>query len=646
MQHPVNTPTSSGYSPGPAWNNTPVAGGTVTANSTSRMPAGPSCQPCPACGGLDCLCRPRFFAGQLLTEQDLNRLDQYIVAKNQLHNRYLVGTGVVCGLEVTCSPCDNTVSVSAGYAIDTCGNDIIVCSPDTVDICKLIKACTPTTSTNCAPYKDARGCKDMNETWILAIRYQETPSRGMTALTGSSSCSCGGSGGSCSCGGGKSCGCGGAKTCSCGGTSMAGSCCGGQSSKSQPQVSTLTPRRGAPTTCEPTLTCEGYVYEVFKAPPAAEPVERGVTRGLAGLASDIGGEMFERIKCCLQTLVAGFAQRPTSSMEENRTLWANYCCNLRQTLIQYVLAKDGTDCRMMAQLNAIDCPSAKLDADAFRQRYTSSYEALMLIAVELMLQCICSAALPPCPAPGDPRVPLAAVTVRGSDCKVLSVCDWTPLRKHVVTTKTLGYWLGWLPVAPMLRQLMHELCCGVLGLREQLDTPVEVQTVQPAQPVQPQPKDIEAAAAADQTESGASGFDKPLTFGGGRAYSASNPLTQAVIANLAGGANPIDVDDLSRALFSPADAGSAEALTASPHAKVLAEIARPLMDSFAPLVQAVSGRKGLLQSNAVGDGGDTLAAMRVELDALRTTVNAQQNALDALRASAAATSPPAPPAQG
>ena len=60
---------------------------------------------CPACGGLECLCRPRFFAGQLLTEDDLNRLDHYIVAKNRLHNRYLIGWGVACGLEVVCNVC-------------------------------------------------------------------------------------------------------------------------------------------------------------------------------------------------------------------------------------------------------------------------------------------------------------------------------------------------------------------------------------------------------------------------------------------------------------------------------------------------------------------------------------------------------------
>ena len=78
--------------------------------------------PCPACGGLQCLCRPRFFAGQLLTEQDLNRLDAYVRAKNRLHNRYVHGWGVVCGLEVTCHDCENLVRVSAGYGLSPCGD--------------------------------------------------------------------------------------------------------------------------------------------------------------------------------------------------------------------------------------------------------------------------------------------------------------------------------------------------------------------------------------------------------------------------------------------------------------------------------------------------------------------------------------------
>ena len=68
----------------------------------------------------------RFFAGQLLTESELNTEQAYVIAKNRLHNRYLHGWGVVCGLEVVCA-CEGFVHVKSGYAIDPCGNDIIVC---------------------------------------------------------------------------------------------------------------------------------------------------------------------------------------------------------------------------------------------------------------------------------------------------------------------------------------------------------------------------------------------------------------------------------------------------------------------------------------------------------------------------------------
>src|SRR4051794_33293415 len=96
---------------------------------------------CPACGGLDCFCRPRFFAGQLLTDDDLNRLDGYMRGKNRLHNRYLQGSGTVAGLEVVCSPCEGVVTVRSGYALSPCGDDIVVCADEDVNICDLIDRC-------------------------------------------------------------------------------------------------------------------------------------------------------------------------------------------------------------------------------------------------------------------------------------------------------------------------------------------------------------------------------------------------------------------------------------------------------------------------------------------------------------------------
>ncbi|HEY1402773.1 MAG TPA: hypothetical protein VGB05_01465, partial [Pyrinomonadaceae bacterium] len=79
--------------------------------------------------------RPVFFAGQLLTEEDLQALGDYVVGKNRLHNRHLIGDGVVCGLEVICDPCGGgSVTVQPGYALDCCGNDLLLSCPTELNI--------------------------------------------------------------------------------------------------------------------------------------------------------------------------------------------------------------------------------------------------------------------------------------------------------------------------------------------------------------------------------------------------------------------------------------------------------------------------------------------------------------------------------
>jgi hypothetical protein len=84
--------------------------------------------------------RPRFFAGQLLTEDDLQRLTEYGTAKDRLHNRYLFGAGVVCGLEVACDPCGGGhVTVRPGYALDCCGRDIVVECVQQLDVNALVR---------------------------------------------------------------------------------------------------------------------------------------------------------------------------------------------------------------------------------------------------------------------------------------------------------------------------------------------------------------------------------------------------------------------------------------------------------------------------------------------------------------------------
>jgi len=106
---------------------------------TSRAPAS-TCPPVepppsPACCNLVCFDRPRFFCGHLLTDDDLSLGQRYQIEKNKLYHRSLHGSGVVCGLRLTCDPvCAGGILVGEGFAIDDCGNDLVVCGPTPVDV--------------------------------------------------------------------------------------------------------------------------------------------------------------------------------------------------------------------------------------------------------------------------------------------------------------------------------------------------------------------------------------------------------------------------------------------------------------------------------------------------------------------------------
>jgi hypothetical protein len=70
--------------------------------------------------------RPLYFRGQLLTEKDLSDEQDYFREKLRRHNRLLHGWGVVCGLRVTPAEKGCAVVVSPGYALDPCGDEILL----------------------------------------------------------------------------------------------------------------------------------------------------------------------------------------------------------------------------------------------------------------------------------------------------------------------------------------------------------------------------------------------------------------------------------------------------------------------------------------------------------------------------------------
>ena len=77
--------------------------------------------------------RPRYFAGKLLTAEDLELEQRYQIEKRWLLNRMLQGPGIVSGLAVR-SDAQGSVTVSPGFALDSHGREILVCAPQQLDI--------------------------------------------------------------------------------------------------------------------------------------------------------------------------------------------------------------------------------------------------------------------------------------------------------------------------------------------------------------------------------------------------------------------------------------------------------------------------------------------------------------------------------
>lgn len=422
----------------------------------------PTCDPapvCPSCGGLECLCRPRFFAGQLLTDEDLNRLDHYLQAKNRLHNRFLHGWGVACGLEVVCGVCGpdhGHVVVKPGYALSPCGNDIVVCKPESVDVCDLINRCRPPAD-DChdlfaqpAPPNNAagvpRGIRDPNvhecsgtEDWVLAICYTEKPSRGVAALRAQipeadCGCGCGGSSRS-----GSGCGCGDK-----GGHAnhAKGGCgCGGTAKRKPPVAAS----RSLPEQCEPTVTCEGYRFVVYKA-PVKNPDDHDY------------GAAERRFLCCIAPLFRDVPGGPNVAVNGQQG-W-DWVVAFRDAVREFVLNEGLYDCEIAEKLAAITIPSVA-DKPLEEALVALNQSALSIadVAAVAMQKCFCAALLPPCPDPSqNDCVPLATVTMARGTCRVKRICN-IGARKFLVTIPNIEYWLTFILDANPLGKYLERICC-------------------------------------------------------------------------------------------------------------------------------------------------------------------------------------------
>lgn len=438
-------------------------------------PCADPCPPkCPSCGGLECLCRPRFFPGQLLTDRDLNLLTRYIVEKNKLHNRHLHGWGVACGLEVTCDPCDpQQVIVRSGYALSPCGDDIVVCNDQSVNLCELISECRPANTTACDPpyERPPRDCRGGNTDWVLAICYDEKPSRGLTALLGAGDSACRSP---CRCGGSASCGRCGGSGCGCGGKGAGQGGCA-----PYPASYSSRPQAAARKDCEPTQICEGYRFIAYPAPKAAGPTalpDIGHDNAAGILGKFLGwafenrsrlGALVERMLCCIaraHELLGEWKQGQKKDGQALYTAYVEYAEAMQAFATEFTVHR----CNFVGKVGLLYDRAVEFRnqvgngadlSDAQVSHLKGQLDQFDNALFEMVVECACAALLPPCPEPVEGNcVPLAVVKVRTGQCTVQEICNWQA-RKILVTWRTVGYWLSWLPWQ-CLQERIAKLCCG------------------------------------------------------------------------------------------------------------------------------------------------------------------------------------------
>lgn len=401
------------------------------ADTATRRPAerGPIC---PVCQELECLCRPRYFSGQLLTEAELNAEQRYTIEKNRLHNRYLHGWGVVCGLEVLCHPsCDGWVRVKRGYALGPCGDDIVVGEDTDFDLIGQIEKCERESRKreDCAPLSPGSAECDADGRWCVTIRYAERATRGVAALRREREASL------------PACTC---ERRDCDSGRRSGRCCGGSEcgcangNNGMTGATAQRPRTPFDAACEPTRVCEGFELEACRAPEGERPTYGEL------LGDTLLGRAYETLSD-LQAL--GENIPPTSSGPEE---WRRFLRQVRD----YLESHPTTRCELFDLLRE-SAEAANSGSE------DTGYELLRRLSRSL-IDSLCLQLLPPCPEdPGDDRVGLASVTVE--DGRIVDICN-VSCRRQVVTWPAARYWLSALPLEAVLTQLLERLCCGDAGL--------------------------------------------------------------------------------------------------------------------------------------------------------------------------------------
>ncbi len=369
----------------------------------------PKRKTCPTCGGVECFERPRYFPGQLLTNQDLEAAQRYVIEKNKLHNRYLVGQGVVCGLAVRCHPCcDGSVIIKPGYAIDCCGNDIVLCDSAEFNLVEYLEACRQAEEPDCYDKIRDRSslCDDVEKKYCLILSYAEKTAKPVTALIHDNGC---------------------------------------------------TANR-----CEPSRIQETFRFDLVPEDDVKEANTQDFWDRVQECNTTIPikvGEFLRKIN---------EAKNFDVSEEQRHKKLLRIFCDIKAYILELYEKHPKVRCNLRKELREIEenFPSFTDDYSASQERYLAQRNLAFVRMGELIVQfyidCICNALLVPCKkCDSQEGVLLACLTLQGD--KIIKICN--TVRKPVVSGPALQYWLQ--PLYTSLGNLVNSLCCIDFKLPQQ-----------------------------------------------------------------------------------------------------------------------------------------------------------------------------------
>jgi hypothetical protein len=213
--------------------------------------------------------------------------------------------------------------------------------------------------------------------------------------------------------------------------------------------------------------------------PAPKPGARGdvpnPSRG--GLSSDLlwawlyanrsrFGPLIERVLCCVtraMELRAAIRQGKKIDRQFAESTYRQYASALAEFAADFAIHR----CSFVSRADQLHnvAKNWKWDSPEYAndvQRINALQQKVVELDVtwlDIVSECLCSALLPACPQPAVTNcVPLAVVTLRPDDCRVLEICNWSQ-RKLLITWPNVSYWLSWLPWE-RLRHWISAICCG------------------------------------------------------------------------------------------------------------------------------------------------------------------------------------------